>query len=175
MRKQSRVYLQTAGVYVMLTVMVVWGCLEFLTSRRSAVAASENLSACQTLATRLSALRSGVSPLAQGRLITDFANRIETAAQRVDIQPERLVRIKPQRPRRLGQSKVWEQSALVELEQVTLKQLVLFLIAVVDDAPELRVSTIRLYAPPTRSITASGEAWDTEVVVRNRFLDEPRS
>lgn len=133
-------------------------------------AALENLAVCQELARQIAAAqnapqRASIATWSQD----DLGTAIETAATDAQLSRDRVLRIDPQAPRRLGKSDYLEQATEVEFSAVTLRQLVEFLFAVQGRDDQLEIGTLRLRVPHGKADAECPETWLADVVLTQRI------
>jgi hypothetical protein len=99
----------------------------------------------------------------------DLGSAVENAASEAQLRRDRILRIDPQSPKRLGKTDYLEQATEVELSAVTLRQLVDFLFAVQARDDQLGIGTLRLRMPHGNSGEQSPETWLADVVLTQRI------
>src|SRR5438093_9270184 len=102
-RAQSRLFM--GSVSMALVALALWSYARLNASRLAAQSAAENVQACRRLAQQIVILRDRPSLAAtEARATTELARRVEEAAQKAQLPPDRIVRIDPQASRRIGES-----------------------------------------------------------------------
>jgi hypothetical protein len=155
-----------AIVFIGLLALAGWSYCEFTASCSDAAATASDLVACRNLARQIKTLRQ--KPVLVGtkaRSSTEVAHSIETAAKGAGLPLTYILQIDPQSPRRLGNSAYQEQPTHVELRNVTLKQLLVFLYALANDCVGLNLSELRLGAPRDETTQGTDETWLAEVTL----------
>jgi hypothetical protein len=173
MNVQSRILnhwqsLAWLGLFVGLGLSAWWYGQEV--SRLETAAA--NLVECQRLATQIAAAqqapqRASLETWSQD----DLGTAVETAASESQLPRDRVLRIDPQSPRRLGKSDYLEQATEVEFSAVTLRQLVDFLFVVQSRDDQLEIGTLRLRVPHGVRGEQSPETWLADVILTQRIYD----
>ena len=155
-----------AVLFVALAVLAGWSYCEFTAGCSDAAAAASDLAACRNLTQQIKTLRK--KPVLVGtkaRSSTEVAHSIETAAKGAGLPLTNILQIDPQSPCRLGNSAYQEQPTHVELRNVTLKQLLVFLYALANDGVGLNLSDVRLSAPRDEATQGANETWLAEVTL----------
>lgn len=133
-------------------------------ARRAASVAAEDVGRCSELAARIKQLRDRPTLAGAAQLrVDDLAGLVERAAATAGIQLQSVVRISPESGRRVGDSVYVEHPTQLQLANVTLRQLVDCLYALVGETPALGVRSIRIVAP--RDSDENGDRWTAEVSV----------
>ncbi|KKM17455.1 hypothetical protein LCGC14_1675610, partial [marine sediment metagenome] len=96
------------------------------------------------------------------RLAAETTRLIEQAARAAKISPDRLVRISPEPPQRLGDTVYKEKPTQVLLKNITLKQLVVLAHTLMGASEGLSIKSIRVTAPRSDS---ADDRWTAEIVV----------
>ena len=114
----------TLGVLSVITVALGW---QSSRTEAGAAAAERSLADCRQLARQIRAAQAGPqkAELAQ-RPVEELSQLVESWTKQVGIEAERLVRVEPHVPRRVGDTDYLEHGAKVELRDVTLLQLTSF-------------------------------------------------
>ena len=149
-----------------------WSVSYFRDAREAAAQASRDLEHCRLMAGRIEQLRSrptgmGAGPLSQ----TDLHRRGQAALEELGVGADRLVQIAPDVPRTVGTSAYKEVPSRVTLRDVTLRQVVGFLLAMTGDRSPLQARSLRLYAP--RAGAAGGTEWSAEVTLSYLSYEPP--
>lgn len=125
-----------------------------------------DLERCRQLAAEIRALRAAPhTALAARQSEQQLLLAIERAAQEAEIPDAELLRITPQRARRLGRSAQVQQPTSVEIRQLTLGQLARFLAAPSLAATGLEATSIRLAAPRVPPGASETEKWTCESIL----------
>jgi hypothetical protein len=132
---------------VLLCGAVGWGYLTMADAADEAAVAATDLAVAGRSADHIVALR-GAGGLAATRpwRPEDLRGKIAKAAAEGDLPEDGLGTIDEQPPRRLPGSPFQERPTQVTLRGVTVPELIGFLYAVLEDAPGLRVTQLRLSA-----------------------------
>lgn len=146
-----------------LAALAIWSGARLRSARQAALAAAEDVAACQQIAARIAVLRDRPAVAGvQERASAETATRVERAAAAAHITASRsLVSISPEPPRRLGETAYKEAPTQVLLRDVTLRQLVTFLSAVCGEGSGLRPKLLRLSAPRAEAV----DTWSAEVTL----------
>src|SRR5690349_11613987 len=95
---------------------VLWCYMRLSDARASASAAAQDLADCQTLATRITALRRLPAVAGTAELgASDLSRQIEQAAKRAEFPEDSIERIEPEPPRRVGETNYREVATQVRL------------------------------------------------------------
>lgn len=151
------------AVFALLIAANIYGWQELNRSHHAAAAARSNLAACERLAVSIKSLKQ--KPALARSLqheMTDLIRRIEEAATSASIPLERLVRIDPQTPKRLGNSSYQEHAAILDIDGVSLRQLITFLHLLASNESGLDAQNIQLIAPRD---PAALEQWNCGLVL----------
>jgi hypothetical protein len=144
-----------------------WSYLEFTTSQDKAAGAAEDVMVCRRLAEQIKKLQ--VQPLraaTEARSSTEVARLIESSAKVAGLPTTSILQIDPQSPRRLGNSAYKEQPTHVELRDINLRQLVVFLHTLAADEQGLDLAELRLSAPREQTdLARAEETWLAEVTL----------
>jgi hypothetical protein len=146
-----------------LLTALAWAWQSLDASATSAANAADDLTTCQRLAARVTALSRDARPTSGATELAtpDLARLIESAATTAAIPPDSLIRIAPE-PLRTREGRPYqEQSTEVVLHAVTVEQTVRFLYALSTAAPNLRPTNLRLLAPT--DVPANTTAWNAEI------------
>ena len=149
-----------------LATFALWCGHRLTASRAAAVVAAQNLRACETLVNKIAALSSRPSLAAlHARSDTELTRRIEEQAAKALLPSQSILRIEPRTPQRIADTAYLEQPTSLELRGVTLQQLITFLVFLLDEETELRVTTLRLTAPRHETRYAGQEQWSAELTL----------
>ena len=141
-------------------VAAVWSVFAFVDARSSAFTAAEDLAESRRLATRIEAGRgSGVSISASAPKEAEIIRRIESAARTALLPETSIDRIEPGQLQRINDGQLIEKSTVVELKNVTLRQLFAFLHAMGTGPGGLNLKQVRLSAPVAEDV---GDRWSVE-------------
>lgn len=154
------------GLFLGLAASAWWYCQEV----GRLEAAAQNLAECQRLAEQIATAqqapqRASLETWSQD----DLGTAVETAATDAQLPRDRVLRIDPQSPRRLGKSDYLEQATEVEFSAITLRQLVDFLFAVQSRDDQLDIGTLRLRVPHDSTSEQQPETWLAEIVLTQRI------
>ena len=95
----------------------------------------------------------------------DLSEKIEQTAQVAKIPASAIISIRPQAGRRLGTSLLSAMPTDLHIRDVSLKQLVRFLVELSADDSELQTTSLRLTAPRTLPPKEADERWSAELVL----------
>lgn len=141
-----------------------WSCLA--ASAAASRLATEDLLECRRLAQEIKRL--GKSPQKaslEARSSTQLTKLVEESARSAQLSPQSVVAIDPQPARRMGETGYREQLTHVELREMTLRQLVTFLLALSDEGSGIEVASLRLRAPRDEKTVENNETWAAEVTL----------
>ena len=160
---QNRVRLYAAIVIGILFAALPITYGQWQSSKQSAVAAASNLERCEQLAAAIKQLRSKPSLANSAQEpISDLAPQLELAASSAKIAAQRLLRIDPESPRRVGDTPFLQVSTHVDIRGATLRELLTMLHSLLSSNPTLRVTFIRLSVPREEIID---ERWNVELTL----------
>lgn len=136
---------------------------------------AENLRVCRELADRVKKMRQRPAQTGtEARSATALALQIENSAKTANIPQAQIVQIDPQPARRLGSSPYKEQPTRVELRDVGMSQLILFIDGLLAGQPGADLAELRLSASEgSNAPAASGgtsERWEAELVLTDTFF-----
>lgn len=155
-----------------LSVTLAFGAWRLNWAASAARRAAANLEACRNFADEIIALRqrpeqAGLTELGD----TQLTRAIEAAASSGKIASEHLTRIEPRSVTRWGETDYKQQATVVELQSVTLEQLVVFLCEVLAAKPGLQLERLRIQAPRYVASEPTGEEnWHVEAVLTYLFF-----
>jgi len=136
-------------------------------ARRAAEDAAEQITACQELSKQIIALKKRPELVsASTRSSAQIAQAVEAGLLQAEISAERLVRIDPRAARRHEKSPFLEQPSHLELREVTMEQLVKFLLYLAKEH-RLETTELRLLAPRTADAASGPEFWNAELLLTN--------
>lgn len=135
-------------------------------ARQEAIEAGQSAAATQKLIKQIKDL-SHTPTVAEQRQVEQpqLVGRIEAAAREVPLPDRAVYRIDPEGSRRLADSDYEEHPVLVQIDSVTLEQLVRFLHKLSTDTtqtPQLHVRHIELDAPRGQD---TGHTWQADVTL----------
>ena len=169
MRRRRTILL--AVLVFLLAAAALWSCGYVADRRRSALTAAESLQECRNLAGTIERIRRRPRKADDAeRLSTETTGRIEKAARSAGIAGDRLLRITPEPPQRLGDTVYKEKPTQVLLKNVTLKQLTWFVHALTSGADPLHARSIRLAAPRRED---TSQSWSAEIALTYLIYDPP--
>ncbi|MCA9201047.1 MAG: hypothetical protein KDA87_26085 [Planctomycetales bacterium] len=135
---------------------------------------SRNLATCENLCRRIESLRNSATNAALEQQNKDeLTTKIEAGVLNAGISADCLTRINPQSGRRVGKTAYLEEVTEIELQHVTLEQLITLALSVVNDDSAMFVSSLRLSAPRI-AIETTSDVWDAEVGL-TRLVFSPQS
>ncbi len=167
-----RMSIQLALLAALLVLTAVWSYGGMARGRRRALAAAADTADCARMAARIR--RAAVRPVKASefeRLATETTGIIERSARSAQIPADRLVRISPEPPQRLGESVYKEKPTAVLLKSVSMKQLVVMMHTLVAAEFGLNVKSLRLSAPRPDE---TRDLWNAEMVVTYLIYAPPR-
>lgn len=150
---------------VALLVITVWSCFRLKASYERASVAAVNLADCREIAASIADLRQSPSHASVDvRPVEELSRRIEQAVTFANVPLGKVLRIEPQPARRIPDSSYIRHSTRVELELVSLQQLIMFLVSLEESDSRLQVTEIGLRAPTGPSSPATEpEVWNSDV------------
>jgi hypothetical protein len=153
----------------------VWVAWQWTSSQQQLGADQQQFAADNQLARSIEALRRSPEKLeATARSADSLAKLIEAAAQQVGVGTDRIVHVAPSEPRRIGNTPYLEQTTVVELRDVSLKQLVDLTQAVGRVAPRMTIPSVSIRMPHSESnLLSRGELWNVELTLTGH-LYEPK-
>ncbi|HOF17630.1 MAG TPA: hypothetical protein PK082_01880 [Phycisphaerae bacterium] len=158
------------GIFVVgLLISVAWSYSRYCRLRAAAAAGQADLRDCAQMASRIEKLsRRPTLASDHEKLATETTRLIEEAAKSAGISGDRLIRISPESPARLGETPYKEKPTGVLLKNVTLKQIVEFVHALLSGEHGLNAKSIRIAAPREQD---TGEEWTAEIVLTYLVYD----
>lgn len=158
--------LATAG----LVLLNGWAMMHLQGARQSAQLAKSGAKEVQVLADKIVALRNraqraAVSPVSDA----DLSRSVEEACRAAQIPAGQLSRIAPQSPHRYQDSGYLEQSIDLDLDGLTLPQLLTCLLDLTTKNEGVNIKSLRLTAPRESS---DRETWKAEVTL-SYFIYSP--
>lgn len=126
-----------------------------------------NTTAVQRVAQRIQSLRqSKQRALLQSKPSDELNRMLDEWTRQVAIPPEKLVRIDPQEPRRVGDTAYLEQVTELEVFQVPLSKLVQLAQVAETQETGLKLASMRI-SPPRSNPTKDGEEelWNAELAL----------
>ena len=147
----------------MLALACWWSYDQLRSSREEALCAANDLDACQRYVAQIKSLKDRPSFASGAELLaSETTSLIESAAQGASIPANKLLRITPEQPQRVGESPYKEKPTVVLLRDVSLAQ-VADLAYRLSVAPQpLTAKSLRLTAPQIEDVT---DSWSAELVV----------
>lgn len=143
---------------------LAWGGVRLVAGRDAATSAARALADCQRLARRIEAARGPAGSTDAG------VRMIESAAKTAQLPDESVERIESGSPKRLGDTPFIEQPTAVELHDVELQQLFMFLhaLAAVEGpgARGVQLKEIQLTAPA--GAAAGRDVWSVQAMLTHR-------
>jgi len=168
MRRKSREAFLIQLLLIGLLAVTGFAYWEMNRSETSAKEAVVNVAVCRQLTARVQDLqyRPQLAAL-EARSTSEMARRIETAAKGAKISTQGLVSIEPQAARRLPKLPYQEQPTAVEVKDVPLSALIVFLHRLANEEPKLNVTSFRLFSPrhDAQGKEKKEELWRAEVVL----------
>ena len=156
---------------VLLVGAALWAYGRCRSQRATAIAARDDLAECKALARQIDQLRHRPDQAGAKELHLDVLNRrIESAARAARIVPEAIDAIWPKGCARVGDTVYLENSTLIVLKRVTMKQLVTALHELTASTPGLAVKSLRLNTPRGQE---TSDCWDADAVVGYLFYSPP--
>jgi len=135
-------------------------------NRSAAYAAQKNLEDCRQLAAQIDVLKGAPAQASlEQRTQKDLSRKIEQTAQIAEIPASAIISISPQAGRRLGTSALSALPTNLQVRDVSLKQLVRFLVELSADDSGLQATSLRLTAPRTVPPKEAEERWSAEMVL----------
>ncbi len=160
MNRRMRFYLVI--LFVLLAICALWSVRHLTDERAAAQAAARDLADCRRHEERISRLRHRPALAAdRERLSAEISAPIERAAKAAGIPTDRLVRISPEPPQRVGETSYKEKPTRVFLKNVSLRKVVTMAHGLMSSEEGLDLESIRLTAP-SRDATAG--TWSAELV-----------
>ena len=157
----------------LLAGLAVWNCRFMTEKRRARSVALADLQRCRQIVWKIAALRRRPSMACdEERLSAETIGLTEQAAKSAGIRTDKLTRITPAPPRRLGDTVYKEKPTQVLLKNVTLEQLVGMLYSLAGGEKGLHPKSLRLTAPRADDC---GETWNAELVLTYLIYDPPSS
>jgi len=135
--------------------------------RRSAVDSAVQWRECRRLAEQIKTLKDKpLQATASLQSKVQLAHAVEEAAKMAGISVDRIIRIDARPPRQIEKTLYKEQPTYVELQGVTLHQIIQFLYSITKNGQGMEILDLRLHAPRVeRAAGAGGESWDVEVTL----------
>jgi hypothetical protein len=133
--------------------------------KSSATDAAVNLRQCTLLAREIEGLRTSPRQAAlEVQSQQELASLLQQAGKSAKVPEAAVISIHPEATRRIAKTAYVEQPTRIELRQVTMGQIVNFLIEVTSRDLRILPTSLRLSAPRAKGI-AGAETWQTEVVL----------
>lgn len=159
----------TIGFVVTLTLLgalAIAAHVARLGAQRRERSQREDLDDCRSMASQIERLRTGRQRALLKTKPSDELNRkIADWASRVGIPADRLIRIEPQQPSRIGDTPYLQQVTELEIMQTELPKLIELAQASQRDEEGLKVSSMRLSLPRLESDKDGPEQWNIELTL----------
>jgi hypothetical protein len=160
-----------AILLALLAAAALWSHGQIASARAAAAGARADLEACYQSAAQIAAYRQRPALAAEReQLFSETTGQIERAARAASIPAERLVRIAPGSPERIGNSPYREKPTHVTLKRISLQQVVAMLHHLGSGERGLRAKSIRVAAADRRD---AEWLWDADLVA-SYLIYEPR-
>lgn len=164
-----------AAVVALLLVYLAWSYYRLGESRRGAVLAEENLTACRELAQKIAAVQAQpVRAATTARTSQDLIQLISNACKSANFSESLIGVVDPQPPRRVADGDYLEQVTDVDLRSIGLAPLVTFLHRIMAENEEIKVDGLRLTASRQPAAAGSDELWSAEVTLTNLIFAPKR-
>lgn len=158
-----------------------WTVVRLQSDRRAAIESVESLAQCRALAEEIKALRGepqGVNVVAPPSFHP--ATYLQSVAESSQLPQECIAYVRSGSAQRVGDSVYMEQTVLVPLKGVAIRQVVQFLQACAVASPELRTKELRLTVPArVNDGSASNQLWDADLTLTyftvSRKTPQPKS
>lgn len=169
---KSRSAILLAILLAVLAGSALWAFMQHGQARARATEAREALGDCQRMLMQIKSA-SGRPAMAAEREHdpAETTALIEQAAKSAKIAPSSLVNISPQQPQRVADSHYKEKSTGVQLENVSLQQIVCMLHALSTIDKPLVPKSIRIFAPRDPS---NSSHWNADITVTYLIYDPLR-
>ena len=159
-------------IILALLVALLWSYGHFRGAREAAALAAGDSEICRQMASRIEQLKTRARAAGSGSMDqTDLHLRGQEALAQIGMDARHLVQVTPQEPRRVGQTAYKEVPRQFVLQDVTLRQLVGFLLFMTEDRPSLQVRSLRLHGP--RDGMPGGAQWSAEVTLCYLIYEPP--
>jgi len=148
-----------------------WSASYLFDARDAAGHAHRELQTCRAMANHVARLKdrpSGAGPLDQA----DLHRRSQQALEQLGVSPDQLVQIGHDQPRTIGQSAYKEVPSQLVLRDLTVRQVVGFLLAMTGDGSPLHASSLRLSAPREEG---GGTRWAVEITLSYLTYEPPQT
>lgn len=161
-------------VFVALGLFVGWSAWQWHLATTEVAFVQDQLKECQRLGSQIGRLRQAPMQFEESLKSNDaLARLVEQAVGQATIEKQRITEISPGEPRRVGDSPYKEQITRVGLREVTLPQLVKFLLAVPQADPAIHIDTLDLRVPVgtanSSESTEQTEFWNAELTLTSQF------
>jgi hypothetical protein len=121
---------------------------------------------CRDLASEMTALRELPQfAVLEAESVETIFGHIQRAVESALLPPKSLVRVQPSAPSYLGDSSYRIRPIRLELEEVTMRQLITFAHHLVDENRGLTVRDLEFWHAGTDSSSAPGERWSAELTL----------
>ena len=162
------------GLVVSLIGFLAWSGSYCSLRKAAADEALENWNACRRLAAEIVTLRQQPSlATLEARPVASLTRHVDDVASKLQIPASAIRRIDPDLPRRVEKTNYREQRTQIELRDVTVQQLVSLLLGIIDQDPEVRVTSLTLRAPRNEP-SGIRESWHAEITL-TYFIFSPTS
>ena len=159
-------------LYTALIGTALWAYSTWAGSLTEINDAQNALQECRQLASQIVKLRG--KPLraaSEAHSATELARVIEKSTQSAQLPATNLVQIDPQAAHRVGNSPYSEQATHLEIRDVTLRQLIAFLRAIVEDQSGCEIAELRLRAPRDEP-ASTPETWQAEITLTSLIFGQ---
>jgi hypothetical protein len=161
-----------ATLLALLAAGSLWSHGQMAAQRAAATGAWADLEACYQSSAQIAACRQRPALAAEReQLFSETTGQIERAARAATIPLERLIRIAPGSPERIGDSPYKEKPTHVTLKRIGLQQLVTMVHHLSSGERGLHAKSIRIATSDRRDPEA---LWDADLVVSYLIYD-PRT
>jgi hypothetical protein len=161
----------TLALAALLIGVNAWGLWQRTASRDDFLAEEEQFRACERLTAQISRLRTAPTQVDESARTGDaLAKLVESAASPIGLGVDRIVHVAPGESRRLSDSAYLEQATAVEFREVTLRQLIEFLLGLQQAAPGLEATHLSIRVPPSAGNSKEGrELWNVQLVLTSHI------
>lgn len=161
-------------VFASLILAVGWCAWQWQIAEAEAVFARQQLAECERLARRIFRLRRAPARFEDSLRSNDaLARLVEDGVKLAGVETRNISEISPGEPRRIGDTPYKEQLTTVQLREITLPQLIAFLLSVPEVDRAIQIGTVNLRAPIGGNSAVSrqptAELWNTELTLTSRF------
>jgi hypothetical protein len=150
---------------------LLWCAGGLVDAREQATRARADLGVCRQLAARIGQLDRLPRSQSAGPVDpSDLYQHGQQALQQLGVSPDHLVQIAPQTPERLGETAYKQVPTQLLVRDLTLRQLVGFLLAMTSEPSTMSVRSLRLYAPRDSD---GGAQWTAELTLSYLVYEPP--